>query len=124
MRLLSVLIVLISLNAFADFDYQTNNAIGLWKPLNGPLHKYLKINQKPGSDQLLVEDCGDYEFFGKCQGYEEFVTSGEYRWDTDTIAAFYQDWPFPETQIKVDSKNPDSLTRTYRNGEVVYTRFQ
>lgn len=124
MRLIPVLIFFVSLNAFADFDYQTKNAIGLWKPLNGPLHKYLKIDQKPGSNQLHIEDCGDYEFFGKCQGYENFVTLGEHQWDTDTIAAFYQDWPFPETQIKIDPKDPNSLTRSYRDGDVVYIRAQ
>jgi hypothetical protein len=124
MRFIPVLIVFVSLNAFADFDYQAKHAVGLWKPVTGALHKYLQITLQSGSNTLLVEDCGDYELFGKCQGYEKFVTVGRYKWDTDTIAAFYQNWPFPETQIKVDLKNKDALTRLYKDGEVSYIRAQ
>ncbi len=124
MRLISVLIIFISLYAYADFDYQIKNSVGLWKPTNQSHTTYLQISMSSDTNKLILEDCADYEIARKCQGYENYITVGEYQEYRDAVVAYYQDWPLPWSQIQVDPKNPNTLTRDTNDGKFSYVRVQ
>ncbi len=121
-------LLLISTFAFADDSYQMKNAAGAWLTTNGTFG-YPHLLVKPSLDRktLTITNCVPWTIDGSghCEKYNDFVGTGEYSIAADSILVIDSAGsPTPTYVIQVDPNNPDTLSRSWGQETISYSRIK